>query len=86
MSEIEVRLRAVVSNEHFAVLERRHRSWVDVDVRVELHHLDLHPARLERTTDARRRKAFTKTRNNTAGYENIFGHNVETPVAAGNLI
>ena len=74
MAEVEVGLGAVVGHKDLTVLKRRHRTRIDVDVRVELHHLDLHPARLEQTADARRRKAFAKTRNNTAGYENVFGH------------
>ena len=36
VAEVEVGLGAVVGDEHFAVLERRHRAGIDVDVRVEL--------------------------------------------------
>ena len=39
--EVEVGLALVVGDEHLAVLERVHRSGVDVDVRVELLHRDL---------------------------------------------
>ena len=38
VAEVEVRLGAVVGDEHLAVLERRHRARIDVDVRIELHH------------------------------------------------
>ena len=41
VAEIEVGLRAVLGDEHLAVLERRHRPRVDVDVRVELLDRDL---------------------------------------------
>ena len=40
VSEIEVGLRAVVRHVDFAVLERRHRPGIDVEVRIEL--LDRH--------------------------------------------
>jgi GTP cyclohydrolase II len=36
VTEVEVGLGAVVGHEHLAVLERRHRAGIDVDVRVEL--------------------------------------------------
>ncbi len=36
VAKVQVRLGAVVGDEHLAVLERRHRSRVDVDVRIEL--------------------------------------------------
>jgi hypothetical protein len=36
VAEIQVRLGPVVEHEHLAVLERVHRPWVDVDVRIEL--------------------------------------------------
>ena len=41
VSEVEVRLGAVVRHEHLAVLVGRHRAWVDVEVGVELLHEDL---------------------------------------------
>src|SRR5204863_3869855 len=36
VAEIEIGLGAIVGHEHFAVLERRHRPGIDVDVRIEL--------------------------------------------------
>src|SRR5204862_7791013 len=74
MPEVEVGLRTVVGHDDFAVLERGHRARIDVDVRIELHHLDLHPACLEQTADRTRRKAFAPTRNHTARYKNVFSH------------
>ncbi len=44
VAEVEVRFGAVVGDEHFAVLERRHRAGVDVEVRVELHDRHRQPA------------------------------------------
>jgi len=40
VAEIEVGLAAVVGDEHLAVLERVHRSRIDVEVRIELLHRD----------------------------------------------
>jgi hypothetical protein len=34
--------------------------------------LDFHPACFEQTPDRARRQALAQTRNNTAGYENVF--------------
>jgi hypothetical protein len=36
VAEIEVGLRAVVGDEHLAVLVRRHRAGIDVEVGIEL--------------------------------------------------
>ncbi len=41
MPEIEIGLGAIVSHEHFAVLVRRHRSWVEIEIGVELAEPDL---------------------------------------------
>ena len=40
VTEVEIGLGAVVGDEHLAVLERRHRAGIDVDVGIEL--LDRH--------------------------------------------
>jgi hypothetical protein len=44
VAEVEIGLGAVVGHEHLAVLERRHRARVHVDVGVELLHRDAQPA------------------------------------------
>jgi len=41
VAEVEVGLCAVVGDKDFAVLEGRHGSGIDVEVGVELHHVDL---------------------------------------------
>src|SRR3984957_1461709 len=51
VAEIEVGLGAVLGHEHLAVLIRRHRARVDVDVRVELLQLYVEPPRDEQPTD-----------------------------------
>ena len=51
VAEVEVGLGAVLGDEHLAVLVRRHRPGIDVDVRVELLQLDVEPARDEQPPD-----------------------------------
>ena len=69
MTQVEVRFGAVVGHKDLAVLKRRHRTGIDIDIRIELHHLHLHPACFEKTSDGTCREAFSKTRNNTARYK-----------------
>src|SRR5215217_1177517 len=73
VTEVEVRLGAVLRDEHLAVLERAHRAWIDVDVRVEL--LDGHgqSARDQQPTQRGRRDALPKCGDNTAGDEDEAG-------------
>ncbi len=51
VTEVEVGLGAVLGDEHLAVLVRRHRPRVDVDVRIELLQLDAQPARDQQPAD-----------------------------------
>ena len=53
MAEIEIGLGAVVGHEHFAVLIRRHRSGIEVEIGVELSETDLVPASLQQGTECR---------------------------------
>ena len=53
MAEIEIGLGAVVGHEHFAVLVRRHRSGIEVEIGVELAEADLVAARLQQRTECR---------------------------------
>ena len=38
VTEVKIGFRAVIGNEYLAVLKRRHRAWIDVDIRIQLHH------------------------------------------------
>ena len=71
MAEVEVGLGAVVGDEHFAVLIRRHRARIDVDVRVELQDADGDAARLEQSTNRRDGDPLANRRNNSAGDEDV---------------
>ena len=74
VAQIEIGFRAVVGDEHLAVLERAHGSGIDVQVGIELLKGDLQAAALEQTTQTRRRDPLAQGGNHTAGYKNIFGH------------
>src|SRR5205085_11390646 len=63
VAEVEVRLGTVIGDEDLAVLERRHRPRIDVDVRVELLQRDLEAARLEQSADGGGGDALAETGN-----------------------
>lgn len=52
MHQVEVTLAAVVEDEDFAVLERRHGASVHVQVRVDLDGRGAQPAGLQQPSDA----------------------------------
>ena len=60
VAQVEVGLGAVVGDEHLAVLVRRHRPRVDVDVGVELEDGDPEAPRLEQAPDAGGGDAFAE--------------------------
>src|SRR5207244_3669774 len=64
-------LGAVLRDEDLAVLERAHRPRVDVDVRVELLHLHLQPARLQQAAERSSGDPLAEGRNDAAGHENV---------------
>ena len=74
VADVEIGLGAVLGDEHLAVLERAHRPGVDVDVRVELLHLHLQPARLQQPAERCRGDALPERRDDAAGDENELGH------------
>ena len=51
VAEIEIGFGAVVGHEDFAMLKRRHRSGIDVQIGIELLQVDLEPAALEQAAD-----------------------------------
>jgi hypothetical protein len=54
VTEIQIRLGAIVGDEDLAVLIRRHGTGIDIDVRVELHVRDLETPRFHQSADRRR--------------------------------
>ena len=77
--EVEVGLRAVVGHEHFAVLERRHRAGIDVDVRIELEMGDADAAGSEDGGERSGSDALSQRGNDTTGHEDEFRHNSIVP-------
>ena len=74
VAEIEVRFCTVICHEHLTMLVRRHRSRVDVQIRVELTKADLIAPCLEQRAKRRRRNAFSKGGDHAARNKNITRH------------
>src|SRR5271157_438696 len=79
VAEIEVGLRAVVGDEHFAVLEGAHGARVHVEVVIAFLAGDLQPAALQQTPDRSGGDALSQRRDHAARYENVFSHTVSPP-------
>ena len=73
MADVEVGLHAVLGHEHLAVLEGAHRARVDVQVGVELLHLDGESTRLEQAAERSRDDALTEGRDDASGDEDVLG-------------
>ena len=82
VADVEVGLGTVLGHEDLAVLERAHRSRVDVDVRVELLHLHLQPACLEQPAERCGGDPLAERRDDAAGDENELGHLCALPASS----
>ena len=69
MAEVEIGLRAVIGDEHLAVLVRAHRARIDVQIGVELAQPHAIAARLQQRAERRRGDAFAQGGNHAAGDE-----------------
>src|SRR6266404_2276904 len=67
--EVQVGLRAVLGDEHLAVLKRAHGARIDVDVRIQLDVGDADAARFENRCEGGGGDAFPQRGNYTARYE-----------------
>jgi hypothetical protein len=72
--EIQIRLGAVIGDEHLAMLERAHRARVDVQVGIELLRGDPEAAGLQEQPKARRGDPFAKRRDHASGHNDDLGH------------
>src|SRR6266849_2918494 len=79
VTEVEVGLGAVIGDEDLAVLERRHRPGVHVDVGIELLQCDLEAARFEKGADGGCSDALAQSRDHTAGDEDVFRAHSQPP-------
>ena len=73
MAQVEVGFRAVVGDEHLAVLKRVHGAGVDVDVGVELLDGDGQAPGLEQSAQRGCGQSFAEGGKHAAGDENILG-------------
>ena len=74
VTEIEVGLRAVVGDEHLAVLVGAHRARIHVDVRIELEDGDPQATRLEDASDAGGGDALAQRGGHASGHKDILRH------------
>ena len=71
MSQVQIGLSAVVGDKHFAVLVRRHRAGINVQVGIALLKGDTEPAAFQQAANRSRRHAFTKRRNHAARNKDV---------------
>ena len=74
MSEVEIRFRAILGDEHLAVLIGAHGAGVDVHIRVELLRGDFEAAQLEKATKGGGGDALAESGDDAAGDEDVFAH------------
>ncbi len=60
VAQVEIGLCPVVGDEDLAMLERRHGARIDVEVRIELHQVDLQPAALQQAANRGRRQSLAQ--------------------------
>src|SRR5260370_9181147 len=80
MTEVEIGFRAVVGYEYFAMLKRRHRARIDVDVGIKFDQRYPQTARFQQASDRGRRQAFAQTGHHTPCYEDVFSRS--SPISA----
>src|SRR5690606_27545347 len=85
MAEIQVRLRAIIGDEHLTMLVRRHGTGVNVQIGVELPQPYPVAARLRRRAEGRRSYAFAKGGNHAAGVDAISRHGTHRLPACGSF-
>src|SRR6266852_4908302 len=91
MAEVQISLGSVVGDENFAVLKRRHRARIDIDIRVQFDQGHAQAARLQQAADRRRRQALTQPQNNAPrtkmylGIEYFSSANYEPSLTVGLL-
>ncbi len=78
--EVEIGLGAVVGDVDLAVLERRHRAGVHVQVGIELLEGDAEPARFQERAHRRGGDALAEARDHAAGDENVLGSHATPPL------
>src|ERR1700683_2861508 len=72
MTKIEIGLRTVVGDKHFAVLKRRHCPWINVQVGIALLEGDAEAAAFQQTAHGSCCNAFSEGRNHAARNKDVF--------------
>ena len=70
MPKVEVGFRPVISHIDFAMLIRRHRAWINIEIRIELPDSNAVSARLQKGSKRCCHKTFAKRGDHAAGDEN----------------
>ncbi|GAA3557293.1 hypothetical protein GCM10023077_37720 [Mycolicibacterium helvum] len=73
MADVEIGFGAVLGDEHLAVLERVHRSRIDVEVRVELLHRHLQATCGQQLTETACCQTFAQRRDDSTADEEMLG-------------
>ena len=71
MAKVQVRFRTVIRHKDLAVLIRGHRTWIDIEVRVQLLHENLVAARLEQKRERRAGDPLSEAAHNPACDEDV---------------
>ena len=74
VTEIEVGLRTIIRDENLTMLNRIHRTRIDVDIRVELLHGNLIAARLQKTAERSRCNPLSESGNDATGDKYVLDH------------
>ncbi len=69
--QVEVGLSPIIGYEHLAVLKRRHRARVHVQVGIELHEVDFEPAALQQTANGSRCQSLAQRGHNSARHKDV---------------
>src|ERR1700680_2781046 len=73
VAKIEIRFRAVVGDEYFAMLERAHGAGIDIEIRIEFLQRDAQSAALQQTANGSGGDPFPQGRNHAPCHENVLG-------------
>ena len=74
VTEIEVGFRTIIRDENLTMLDRVHRTRIDVDVRIELLHGNLIAARLQKTTERSGCNTLSESGNDATGDKYVLDH------------
>ena len=74
VAKIQIGLGSIRRDIHFTVLERTHRSRINIDVWVELLQSYFQAMALQERTDGSARQALAQARNNSTGHEDVLRH------------